>query len=385
MKKKKTILFLLIIFSIELLFSGCLDKKEVNELSIVRGLAIDTVDGLGNIQVSAIITNFSKTESDSSSSSPGLSQEIVTATGKTLLDAIDKLENISSKRIVISHSHVLIFGKDFALKGISDSIDTLERNPFFRNTVYVAIANGKAYDILKTNTKSDTKQASTIDELLRMFETKSTIYPTRFYTFLLGIKSYSEVGTVPIIKITENSKLLLEETAIFFREKMVETLNSNQTLYLQWLLNNIKDRLILIPFKEDNKIDNSISLYFFEGKTKIENKKTERGFNVTIKCAGTAELRGSTDSYFRADNPILIQQVKDTAESYLKKNTEELINFAQHSINRDFIGFGNNIYNNYPESLENLKWSEEFPKVTYTVEFSVHIKSVGIIKNTIER
>jgi germination protein, Ger(x)C family len=384
MKKKKTVLFLLLIFSIQLLFSGCLDKKEVDQLSIIGGLAIDTAEGLGTIQVSAIITNFSKAQSDSSSSSPGISEEVVTATGKTLLDALDRLENISSKRIILSHNHVLIFGKGFAQKGISDIIDTLERNPFFRNTIYVAVANGKAYDVLKANVKSSNKQVSSLPELLKMFEGKSSIYPTRFYIFLLNIKSYTEAGTLPIIKISENNKLLIEDTALFYREKMVETLNSNQTLYLQWLLYNIKDRLILIPFNEDEKKPNSISLYFFKGKSVIKNKKTEEGFNVTIKCTGTAELRGSND-YFMANNPFLLQQVKNAAESYLKNNTEQLINFAQHSINIDFIGFGNNIYNNYPKSLENMQWKEEFPKVTYTVEFDVYIKSVGIIKNTIER
>lgn len=385
MKKKKLILFLLIIFSIQLLFSGCLDKAEVNELSIIGGIAIDTADGLGNIQVSASVTNFSKGQSQDSSTSPEMREDVITATGKTFYDAIDKLENLSSKRILISHNQILIFGRDFAQKGISAVMDTIERNHFFRSTMYMAVANGKASDILKASIKPDGKQASTIAELLKMFDSKSTIYPTRLYRFLLDTKSYSESGVLPIIKISENNKLLIEDTAIFDDEKMIAVLNPNQTLYLQWLLSNIKDQVIVIPFSEDNNKQNTISLYFFNGKSNLESAKTEEGFNVTIKSTGTAELRGSSDSNFRANNPDLLQKIKQAAESYLKNNTEQLINFAQHSANKDFLNFGNKIYNNYPNSLENIKWKEEFSKVNYTVEFDVHIKSVGIIKNSIQR
>lgn len=383
--KKKLVLFLLIIFFIQLLFSGCLDKKEVNELSIVGAIAIDTADGLENIQVSVAITNFSKGQSQESSTSPEMREDVITVTGKTLLDAFDKLENLSAKRILLSHNQIFIFGKDFAQKGISEVMDTIERNHFFRSTVYMAVANGKASDILKTSIRINGKQTSTISEILKMYDSKSTIYPTRLYRFLLNSKSYTETGNLPIIKIFENNKLLIEDTAIFNNDKMVAMLNPNQTLYLQWLLSNIKDRLIVVPFNGDENKASIISLYFLTGKANIKNKKTEEGFNVTVKCTGTAELRGVSSSNFRANDPVLLQQIKKSTESYLKSNTEQLINFAQHSINIDFVNFGNDIYNNYPSSLEKIKWKEEFPKVNYTVEFDINIKSVGIIKNSIER
>lgn len=380
MKKKKIILIFIMIFFIQFSFCSCLDKKEVNELAIVRGMAIDKYDDFGGIRVSVTIANFSGAKPDTSSGSSQVNSYILTAIGNNLPDAIDKLEDISSKRLILSHNKILILGRTYAESGISNMMDTIERNHFFRNTMFIAVSNTSGYDILKTTISSDTKKVSSIDEFARILTLKTIVYPREWYSFLLNIKSDSGAATAPLIKLTETG-IMIENSVVFNNEKMVGILSQQQASILQWLLNNIKDELVVVPYNKDN----SVSLFFHKGKSEILPMRTKDGFKVNIKCTGDCEIRGSTSSRFKADDLEVLKEIQISAENYLKNNMAELIKFAQHSLDTDFVGFGNKILNNLTASSKNIDWEEEFPKVQYDIEFDIKIKEIGIIKNSIQK
>ncbi len=111
------------------LLAGCWDKKELNDLAIAVGLAIDKSEG--GYKLSTQIVNPSEVSPQANSS--GITPVTVRSKqGKTMYEAIRRLSLTNSRRIYTSHLRLLVISEEVAKEGITEVLDYLSRDKDFR-------------------------------------------------------------------------------------------------------------------------------------------------------------------------------------------------------------------------------------------------------------
>jgi len=142
---KKVIVSLFIL----LCLSGCWNYKELNEYSIVTGVAIDKKDG--QYEISTLISNAPKNSTDNSSNESKI--VVYSGTGDSIFAAFKDIGLISPKELYLNSFSVLILSEDVAKDGIESVIDFFLRYSSSRNKFYVIVSKeDKAKDTLKIMT-----------------------------------------------------------------------------------------------------------------------------------------------------------------------------------------------------------------------------------------
>ena len=99
--------------------SGCTNVSGLDEQLIINAIGIDKNEDIYELTVQALnIDNSSQEEADEASQSLN-----VTATGNTLLEAINSIQNQTGKKLLYSHALILVIGNETAKIGVNNIIN----------------------------------------------------------------------------------------------------------------------------------------------------------------------------------------------------------------------------------------------------------------------
>ena len=140
---KKLIILLLLLFGV----CGCWNYKELDDYSIITGIAIDKKDK--DYEVSVLISNASKSSGDSPDSSQSKSI-VYSGKGNSIFKALKDLALISPKELYLDHFSILVISEEIATEGVYNIVDFFLRYPNARKDFSIAISKDcKAKDTLK--------------------------------------------------------------------------------------------------------------------------------------------------------------------------------------------------------------------------------------------
>ncbi|MGV2503211.1 Ger(x)C family spore germination protein, partial [Priestia megaterium] len=174
MKRKGTLLLLML--TITLLLTSCWSKKELTDLAIVAAMGIDkTKDGRYHLTLQII--NPGNVAGGMQGGGGGTQSPPVTiysASGDNIVEASRRASGRISRRLYYAHANLVVVGEKLAKEeGINTLIDSLDRDPEFRNTSTLVIANHTtAADLVKTLTPVDKIPANKVLKTLEFTERK---------------------------------------------------------------------------------------------------------------------------------------------------------------------------------------------------------------------
>ena len=148
-----------------LCLTGCWNYKELNEYSIVTGIAIDKIQS--DYKVSVLISNVPKNSGSESNKS---SSDIVVyeGNGKSIFEAFKDISLISPKELYLNSFSILIISEDVAKDGINGVLDFFLRYSSSRNNFDVVIAKDNlAKDTLKILTSITNSPSQSISDNLK--------------------------------------------------------------------------------------------------------------------------------------------------------------------------------------------------------------------------
>ncbi|NLT94509.1 MAG: hypothetical protein GXW85_03070 [Clostridia bacterium] len=154
MPKQKRYLFLLVVI-IPLLFSGCWDKKEINQIGFAVGLGLDKEGG--DYQITTQMALPALLEGGGGGEEPPV--WLVSGKGRTIFEAIRDVNTRSARKPFWGHLNVIVFGEEVAKDGLVPVLDLLSRGKELRRSNYVVVAQGKAKDILEAQPKLESINA----------------------------------------------------------------------------------------------------------------------------------------------------------------------------------------------------------------------------------
>lgn len=391
MNKKMLYLFLILSF----FMTGCWDREELDEISIVSGIAVDPGEEKKyRLTVEAIISSeFGKQSAQGNT-------PVVTYTmeGNSLSELSNKMNKGLTRKMVYSHTRVLYISEEVAREGLFGFLDFLDRSGQFRNDFNIMITKGipaseftkityptQKSPSLKVNTQAETfTEEWGGDPNVKLYDFISTIISKGKSPVAasLSIKGNAESG-----KTVENNKSLdpealvvMDGMVVFDDEKMIGELSLEETRNYLWT-QDLMQTSLSIPCGEDSE---EAKDYFLDARITMSKSSLETNYkngfpHIKVNINGEARIQGlhCPKDITKLD---VFTDYEDLIEKHIEKEINSLITKVQEEYGVDIFGFGEALNRQHHKKFLEVQnqWDEEFAKAELDVYVDMHLMRSGI-------
>ncbi|MCQ1530487.1 Ger(x)C family spore germination protein [Lutispora saccharofermentans] len=394
-KELKIIVFVCIL---AIIITGCTDKREINETSIVSATAID-YDSESDEFVVSVSTI---TPAGSPSNKNGQNEKMIwTATerGKTILDATRNLRLRSALSLSWIHCKIYIIGKDAASYVLHEIADTMARSREVKYSSYVLLTEGRVQDILTIKPEMSRDISTEILGMITATKEHGRSYTLNIKDFLanlsgeykdsilgrinLRILPYPPQPTEQTRDILEGKStvVMLEGAAVIRDGKLSGWLNKDETRAFLLIKGKLKEGLIPVIYR-----DNTVSVIIRNIKTQIDpvlsgNKPV---FNINISYNGQIDELGLREN---ANQHTEVSIIKALLEEKTKEDVLGTIKKVQTEYEADIFDFNGEVYRKHPHIWKSLKdkWRDIYKDAEFKVSVNVEINKTGFITKPIMR
>lgn len=382
MNKIKLIFLISSVVFSSVLFSGCWNYHEVDELSVVAGVAIDT-GRTHRYKLTAEIIQISGGK-DTKQTPLLISME-----GDTVFDAARNMISLSGKKLYWSHAKVIILSSAIAKKGIIKILDWYFRDSETRSDINVLISKeDTAQKILEGDKTTEEIRSFELYKSLGNNKNLSKSPDIRLDKLISSIQSDGKAAIAPAVWIKKTDHSLspyIDGTAIFKGDKLVGFINGEDTKYMLFIQNKINGG-VLVQNEKYEAENTPVSLEIFKNITKVKpiiNRDILEGINIKIKTdTAIDEIQGSQNLI---DDPGRSKLEKD-ADKTMQYRTQKLITKVQSEFGADIFGFGTKINESNPKLWKKISpsWDSQFRTLKVNVAASIHIRNSAMTSKTIE-
>jgi spore germination protein KC len=388
---KKVILLPLVL----VLLTGCWDKVELNDVSIITGIAIEKgEDAPYKMSVSSINSiELSKTSATGNTPSTVFSLE-----GDSVSELSNKMNIGLTRKQIYSHTRIVVIDEEIAKEGLLDFLDFLERSGEFRNDFNILISKGvKASDILKITYSVQKDPSMKIHKQAQALLTEWGGDPgVRLTDFIssLVVEGKHPVATVVSIQgdpkkgaSVDNNKMLdpeaivtMEGLGIFKFDKLVGVLSMEDTRSYLWT-EDLKQTNLSVPCGEEEEEDrtkvNDIRIISTSSKreTTYKNGKAE----LIVKVIGEADLVG-TQCSFPLSKADTFEKYEKQTEKFIEDEIKRTIKKVQEDYQIDIFGFGVSLNRSNHKTFKKIKkdWDQYFTEAEVKVDANIFLRRSGI-------
>ncbi|MBO1513016.1 Ger(x)C family spore germination protein [Metabacillus bambusae] len=390
MNKKMIGFFVLMSF----LLTGCWDKEELNDVSIVTGIAVDPGEEKKYKMTVEIVNSPEYGKQGALGNTPVITYSLE---GNSLSELSNKMNVGLDRKLIYSHTRVLFINEEIAREGLFGFLDFLERSGHFRNDFNILITKGNpasdftkiTYPIQKSPSLKLHKQIQTF---LEEWGGDPRVRLTDFISSIIS-KGKNPVAATVVLKgdvekgkNVENNKslepealILIDGIAIFKDDKMLGSIPLKETRAYLWT-QKLKHTSLSIPCEEGKE---EKELYFdvrvSRSNTKLKVSYKNNNPKLIVKITGETKIQGSECTNDLTKIDVFMEYEKKINE-FVKKDITSTIQSIQEEYGVDIFGFGEALYRQDPQKFkkEESKWDEVFAEAEVDVEVDLHLLRSGI-------
>ncbi|WP_134700867.1 Ger(x)C family spore germination protein [Ammoniphilus sp. YIM 78166] len=362
-----------------LLVSGCWDRTEVNDLALATGLGLDMKDDdTIEITIEMHIPKLMGAESGGGGDAPVTM--VRSGDGRTIAEAIARLNERIPRRVFWGHLKAIIFGEQFAKTGIRETVDFLVRHPQPRLRAKVFVAKGTAKEILELQPPLERSQTEVLRELANS-EVLLNITLKELLQMLSGDAQTAALPMITKLPVEKGLKPLqtigyVNQTAIFKKDKMVATIGEKLTRGVLWFRNEIQVSTVTVQPKE---AQGYISLLLIDADSQLIPRIENGKWKMTIKAVleDDAVLNGTT---FSLMDPTFVKSLEETVEEELQKRLKQTLDKVQKDFKTDILGFAEAFHRKYPKEWQKVRknWEDTFASVEVDFDIKAYVRRPGL-------
>ena len=396
---------------------GCWDKRELSDLAVVMGIAIDAGSGDNGetVTISAQIANAEKSGGSPEEGSGGKSYNNFTRSGGSAFEVLRGMTHLSSRQLYNSHNQIVVFGSELAEKqGVSDVIDFFMRDNEIRYSMLIAVADGKAAELFDASPEYEQVPARELAELILVQSKNSGSAVCTLLDFMSCGVSVGKAALVPLVKTVKPSseqqqgqqesggqqgsgeqqksgeqqgsggqsgekRLEVSGSAVFDGVKMVGKLNTEETRGALWVRQGVKAGILPV---ETDGVTANIELFGSRCKFDVKLDK-EKKASADISCAVHTNL-GEIKGYVGEINGELVARLKEVCKKKIESEIRHTYDKSK-DIECDVFGFGDNLYRYSFSDWLSVKddWIAVYKDMTLNIKVSVDIDGIGEISEGI--
>lgn len=386
----RKLIFLLVITLLLLLTASCWNRREVEDLGIVIGAAIDTAAAEGKIEATAQVIKPAQLKSPLPAGGSGNGGDVsaaqgpfvnVKAQGSSVFECIRNMTHTVDRKLFWAHNKVIIYSEDVSRIGIAKYLDLFLRDSEPYPTTWVLISKGKASRILDLQPSIEKVMGLELGKLIETQGANSQTVTVDVFEFAQRLISKTTAPIAPVVEIREinGSKLPhVSGAAVFKKDRLAGFLNTfRETRGLLWVLGKVKSGIILIPCG-DGKDNSHTSLEIISSSAstsaQVEGGEIRIKVKVEVLC-DVAEQMCLED----ITKTKVLEDMAKRGKSAIGEEIKAALDKAR-SLNTDIFGFGDAVHRAEPRLWKNLEkeWDELFPELDVTLEIDLDLRRTGI-------
>lgn len=381
MKKSKRVFISIFVFIYLLCTAGCWNYRELDDLAIVAGAAIDKgTDGQYTVTTEVVdVDGNNDTKSES---------KLISMHGKTILDAIRNGISITGKKLYWSHCKVAILSKEIAEEGVTKVLDVFLRDAEIRNDVDIVYSRqDTAREILEAQETTESIKAFAIDKVLKNQIKISKAPKTDLLDYSIELQTKGISMVIPAVHLEEVKGNMIPRVAgaaIIKDDKLVGELGEEDTQALLFVRNEVKGGVLV----DDKNVGLSapISMEIFRNDTKVKPvvKAGKLKFKVNILVTvGIDEIQGNENF----GDEKAVNRLEASTSAATQKKVTDFIKKIQSEYGTDIFLFGDKLREKNVNKWKSVsgRWEEVFRNLEVDVDAKVHIKNSALIYKTIKR
>ncbi|WP_379158508.1 Ger(x)C family spore germination protein [Paenibacillus sp. sgz5001063] len=372
MRTARGLLSLLLCVFLVLCLSGCWNYTEVDDMSIVAGVAIDKDAANGKIQLTAEMVDIKG----------GLDQnqagfKMLTLTGNTMFEIVRNMISITGKKLFWSHAKAIIYSEEVAREGLIKTMDWYSRDTETRSDVFIFVSTeSTAREILNLNNTTKAIMSFELAQMMRDEKFTSTAPTVEIWDFIDKMETSGNHAVAPLVRVHEQNGQKngrVDGCAIFSKDKMIGKLNGKETKHMLFAKDGIKGGVLAV-----NDIHGvpTYSLEILSSRTKVVPKLENGKLTLQVRTltrTGLDEVM-TTEGLSGSGG---ISSIEERAGRDLQQNIESVIRKMQQEYHADIFGYGEIIHEHLPKVWTKLRdqWDNEFAKLDISVESKVRIEN----------
>jgi spore germination protein KC len=391
MMLRKTVMIILCMA----LLTGCWSRRELNELLIVLGIAVDWEDGQFVVSFQVVNPSEISAQRRGGDRPPGT---LYQGRGKTMFEAARTLTAEAPRKVYLGHLQIYVIGEKMARRGISQFLDSTLRDNESRMDFNVVIAKGmKAEDLLKIYTPLEKLPTQ---NMLRSLETSAKSWAPTVSTTLddilstlsgegkeLALTGIEVIGNQKKAETKQNVEIFKPAghfrytgLAVFKKDKLIGWLNEKESKGYTDITNHLDSTSVEIRC-EGNKYM-GIEIESSESRIKMGMKDGKPVAHIYFRTEANIVDRAckSVD----LTDPATIEKLQRQVEKVMKSNADASIRHAK-KLQTDVFGFGVKLGQQHPDLWKQAKqeWNTRmFPAMETHFHVKVFIRKTGTTGNT---
>ena len=362
---------------------GCVPKKVIEDLGIITAIGFDV--GQENEEMILSTTVFFQFDPDVANAS-----QIIENEARTLSEIKHINNKTSMHQIVPGQLRVMVLSSEIAQTGVIRLLDYLIRNAEIPNTFHIAVASGRANDLLKVKNYEEAPNIGAyLDKLLTNAVTNEKVVSSKMHEFLRNFYNPGRDAFVPLLNIKED-RVVIDGVGVFSNDQYVGSFPLEDIFYVRLVMEKFKsgEMTIALPnekfqeFKSEHqyhKETEQLYVAITQISSSTEIKLTDPNllsFEVNINYKGNIT---EVNQLLSLEDPQLIKLLEKEVEKHLVEKITEIINQSKE-LRSDIFGFGEV----YEASVRKIKlnkedWHAMMPDIKVDVKAQVKISNYGTI------
>lgn len=362
---------------------GCVPKKVIEDLGIITAIGFDV--GQENEEMILSTTVFFQFEPDVANAS-----QIIENEARTLSEIKHINSKTSMHQIVPGQLRVMVLSSEIAQTGVIRLLDYLIRNAEVPNNFHIAVASGRANDLLKVKNYEEAPNIGAyLDKLLTNAVTNEKVVSSTMHEFLRNFYNPGRDAIVPLLNIKED-RVVIDGVGVFSNDQYVGSFPLEDIFYVRLVMEKFKsgEMTIALPnekfqeFKSEHqyhKETEQLYVAITQISSSTEIKLTDPNllsFEVNINYKGNIT---EVNQLLSLEDPQLIKLLEKEVEKHLVEKITEIINQSKE-LRSDIFGFGEV----YEASVRKIKlnkedWHAMMPDIKVDVKAQVKISNYGTI------
>lgn len=379
------------------LLTGCWDRRELNDVGIVTGMAIDK-GSKAKFKLSVEALNVTEISSNKSGGGGGNTASVVySQEGDTIAEMARRMNTLFTRKLIYSHMRTVAISEEIAREGVVEFFDFMERDREIRNDFNVLVVKGHqaadvlrvSYPLQKVSTMKLNSQLNTLvkdyggdpdvrlRDIIAAWVSKGR-EPVSAVVSIVGPVSKGN-STENMKKITPDANVQAVGMALFKGLKLKGFLPIKDVRNFLWTQDKLKRTTVSVPCGNNNRFF-AVRVYRSQTDTKAYFKNKQPHIDVTIRFEAFINVAQCSMDPSKLD---AFQQYEKMASKYIEKDITQTISKVQHDYQSDIFGFGevmNRQNHSEFKKIEN-NWNNVFAKAKITVKVKANIRRAGLIKN----
>ncbi len=384
MKKWRKAVSLLVCAAYVLALTGCWNYKDIENMSIAIGAAIDrTEDGQY-----LLTTELAHPAADGK----GLESVAVESKGKTIFDCVRNTVKKLENKLYWAHMQVAIISEEVAREGILPILDFFVRDAEPRLTIHMVVSREKtAKSMFDPPGLTSTVRSQELEAMLHSSEEVAAKVPTpELYKVVNDACSEGICISLPSVRIVKNEGRDTSELAglaVFHHDKLVGYLDDEETKAYLFATNQIKGGLLTLQVDTPKMQRPDLTLEINESKTSVTPKTENGSLSMEVKIEVKAAL-GENQAGIDTSKEDAVKALQAAAEASLKENVQNTITRVQKEYNADIFGFGLKVKQDMPQEWKRIKdnwFSGLYQNLPVDVKAKIEIVGSGLLQKPLEQ